>query len=81
MISTTPIPFEVDFPEEAQVFMDICQGREKGQCMPIVLDYHPSHPYSIENVVGIPIIKEEKTGRNDPCPCNSGKKFKKCCGR
>ena len=20
-----------------------------------------------------------KTGRNDPCPCNSGKKFKKCC--
>jgi hypothetical protein len=21
----------------------------------------------------------EKTGRNDPCPCNSGKKFKKCC--
>lgn len=24
---------------------------------------------------------EEKIGRNDPCPCNSGKKFKKCCGR
>lgn len=22
----------------------------------------------------------EKTGRNDPCNCNSGKKFKKCCG-
>jgi len=21
----------------------------------------------------------EKTGRNDPCPCGSGKKFKKCC--
>ena len=21
-----------------------------------------------------------KTGRNDPCPCNSGKKYKKCCG-
>jgi SEC-C motif-containing protein len=21
-----------------------------------------------------------KTGRNDPCPCQSGKKFKKCCG-
>lgn len=24
---------------------------------------------------------EEKTGRNDPCPCGSGKKFKQCCGR
>jgi len=23
---------------------------------------------------------EPKTGRNDPCPCDSGKKFKKCCG-
>ncbi|QUJ68409.1 SEC-C domain-containing protein [Photobacterium sp. GJ3] len=22
---------------------------------------------------------DEKTGRNDPCPCGSGKKFKKCC--
>ena len=27
-------------------------------------------------------VKVEKTaGRNDPCPCGSGKKFKKCCGR
>lgn len=26
------------------------------------------------------IVKEVKVGRNDPCPCGSGKKFKKCCG-
>lgn len=26
-----------------------------------------------------PILKTEKTGRNDPCPCGSGKKYKKCC--
>jgi len=26
------------------------------------------------------IRNEEKVGRNDPCPCNSGKKYKKCCG-
>jgi hypothetical protein len=25
--------------------------------------------------------KKQKVGRNDPCPCGSGKKFKKCCGR
>lgn len=25
-------------------------------------------------------ITVDKTGRNDPCPCGSGKKFKKCCG-
>lgn len=27
------------------------------------------------------VIKEKKVGRNDPCPCGSGKKYKKCCGR
>ena len=27
------------------------------------------------------IRKEKKIGRNDPCPCVSGKKYKKCCGR
>jgi len=30
-----------------------------------------------------PVVKKEaeKVGRNDPCPCGSGKKYKKCCGR
>ena len=26
------------------------------------------------------IVKDKKIGRNDPCPCGSGKKYKKCCG-
>ncbi|MDY4575957.1 MAG: preprotein translocase subunit SecA [Intestinibacter sp.] len=28
-----------------------------------------------------PVVKEQKVGRNDPCPCGSGKKYKNCCGR
>jgi preprotein translocase subunit SecA len=28
-----------------------------------------------------PVEKEEKVGRNDPCPCGSGKKYKKCHGK
>ena len=28
-----------------------------------------------------PVRKQKKIGRNDPCPCGSGKKYKKCCGR
>ncbi|MBE6106055.1 preprotein translocase subunit SecA [Anaerovibrio lipolyticus] len=28
-----------------------------------------------------PVVKGEKIGRNDPCPCGSGKKYKNCCGR
>ena len=27
------------------------------------------------------IKKDKKIGRNSPCPCKSGKKYKKCCGR
>ena len=27
------------------------------------------------------VVKGPKIGRNDPCPCGSGKKYKKCCGR
>lgn len=26
------------------------------------------------------VVNENKVGRNDPCPCGSGKKYKKCCG-
>ena len=27
------------------------------------------------------VVKEKKIGRNDPCPCGSGKKYKQCCGK
>lgn len=27
------------------------------------------------------VVKEKKVGRNEPCPCGSGKKYKHCCGR
>ena len=28
-----------------------------------------------------PVKAEKKVGRNDPCPCGSGKKYKNCCGK
>jgi peptide deformylase len=44
-----------------------------------VLD-HFSGGLIIDNVVkNNPIIKSQKIGRNDSCPCGSGKKYKKCC--
>ncbi len=27
-----------------------------------------------------PVVRNQQVGRNDPCPCGSGTKFKKCCG-
>ncbi len=34
-----------------------------------------------EPLVRKPVVKGAKVGRNDPCPCGSGKKYKKCCGQ
>ncbi|TJX14895.1 preprotein translocase subunit SecA [Tissierella creatinini] len=57
--------------------------------------YHVVHPEKVErkrvadptstNLDNEPVNrtvvnKEKKIGRNDPCPCGSGKKYKKCCG-
>ncbi|MDT0697236.1 preprotein translocase subunit SecA [Staphylococcus chromogenes] len=34
-----------------------------------------------EKVKPQPIVKEHEVGRNEPCPCGSGKKYKNCCGK
>ena len=34
-----------------------------------------------ENVKREPVKVEKKIGRNEPCPCGSGKKYKNCCGK
>ncbi|PKM82347.1 MAG: preprotein translocase subunit SecA [Firmicutes bacterium HGW-Firmicutes-14] len=46
----------------------------------------PQHRDVIENRYADDVQKqprrvENRVGRNDPCPCGSGKKYKKCCGR
>jgi uncharacterized protein len=39
------------------------------------------HEWRLENDHHRPVsAKGDKVGRNDPCPCKSGKKYKKCCG-
>ncbi len=50
----------------------------------------PQDQRAYEDAASVPIAKSKppaqstqtpKVGRNDPCPCGSGKKYKKCCGR
>lgn len=36
--------------------------------------------YKEEKLSGT-VVKDKKVGRNDPCPCGSGKKYKHCCGK
>ena len=37
----------------------------------LIMDQKRSHTF----------VSDKKVGRNDPCPCGSGKKYKHCCGR
>lgn len=51
-----------------------------------VVQQEERHYHTVENRYqeeGLqkPIRAENQIGRNDPCPCGSGKKYKKCCGR
>jgi preprotein translocase subunit SecA len=45
----------------------------------------PAESILVENEQEIPAVtfrrNQPKVGRNDPCPCGSGKKYKKCCGK
>ena len=38
------------------------------------------HLYKEQKVSRTVVNSSPKIGRNDPCPCGSGKKYKKCCG-
>jgi preprotein translocase subunit SecA len=36
---------------------------------------------AVEKQKSKPVRSGPKVGRNDPCPCGSGKKYKQCCGK
>ncbi|MCC8051432.1 MAG: SEC-C domain-containing protein [Clostridiales bacterium] len=46
-----------------------------------IFDADKKHALYIEAKKMNTIVKGKKIGRNDPCPCGSGKKYKNCCGR
>src|SRR5262249_33200419 len=43
-------------------------------------DLDPIYGAEGEALIDQPVVGTAKVGRNDPCPCGSGKKYKKCCG-
>lgn len=46
-----------------------------------IFDEDTRHRLYLEQKKSGTIIKEQKVYPNDPCPCGSGKKYKKCCGK
>ena len=56
----------------------VIKKEEKLEREQVAKDAHESH--GGENVTSKTVVNKNKIGRNDPCPCGSGKKYKKCCG-
>lgn len=45
-----------------------------------IFDEETRRRFAVEQKKSRTVVKSEKIGRNEPCPCGSGKKYKKCCG-
>lgn len=73
--------FDLDDPEALDAFVNEYNSRLLPGISPFDVPDPgplPAFPPPSANTVR---FDQPKTGRNDPCPCGSGKKFKKCCGR
>lgn len=68
-----PIPLEQEDPELGALLADVCTYNASVQKKDrIIVDFETC-------TIRERTIKSVKVGRNDPCPCGSGKKYKKCC--
>ena len=75
-----PIVVRVHTEEKAKYVAETCE-RNGWQ---FIIGFEPDKPEDISDLEKLfnppQVVKSEKIGRNDPCPCGSGKKYKKCCG-
>ncbi|MRI65824.1 hypothetical protein GH885_05620 [Gracilibacillus thailandensis] len=91
LVSRLSERFEFTSFAEVQPFMDQVMGlfnntREwilKGHTSMELRPQEDKHlqPLPGEKAVNKPSVTSKKIGRNDSCPCGSGKKYKKCCGK
>jgi len=75
-----PAIVRVQTPERAQRLLELCD--ENG--IVAIVGVEPDKPEDVSDIERALLAREPtrstpKVGRNEPCPCGSGKKFKKCC--
>ena len=66
--------------DRAREIAEICSEND----WHFIIGFEPDEPEDISDLEKLlnppePILNQMKLGRNDPCFCSSGKKFKKCC--
>lgn len=70
--------FRVEVREEAEKIQEMVL--EEGEIDERRLKFTREDPFQEKETTAAP-VRSQKIGRNDPCPCGSGKKYKKCCGK
>jgi len=75
-----PAVVRVQTPDRAEEIMRLCTSRG----WEVIVGVEPDKPEDISDVERLknppaPVKRREKVSRNAPCPCGSGKKYKKCC--
>ena len=75
-----PAVARVQTAERAQALTELCQDAG----VHCIVGIEPESPEDISDIERAlnppePALAAAKVGRNEPCPCGSGKKFKKCC--
>ncbi len=75
-----PIIVRVQTEETADYVIETCEAHG----WHYIIGFEPDKPEDISDLEKMlnPVepIKSNKINRNAPCPCGSGKKYKKCCG-
>lgn len=64
--------FDDEFEDDPESRFGFLLGARDNDLEETPAPYDPRHATVVNH--------QEHVGRNDPCPCGSGKKFKKCCG-
>ncbi|MCP3893574.1 MAG: hypothetical protein GY706_02960 [Bacteroides sp.] len=71
--------------EDAKLVSQVAKKLNTGE-YPLIFESHHARLKSLyrlykkrHNISTTPVRANRKVGRNDPCPCGSGKKYKRCC--
>ena len=74
---------ERDYQRAEQILtraIGIPELRDRNYVLERLSDLHEESGQTEDNITPFVAERRKKIGRNDPCPCGSGKKYKRCCG-
>ena len=83
MVEDTPVKLDIDlellYKNMVDCNADWLYNLEEWE--PLLTEERRKELYKEQKASGTIRKEDRKIGRNDPCPCGSGKKYKQCCGR